>query len=312
MSKEAGKRTVFDVLGVGCNAVDYLCLIDAFPEEDTKMAVDTIETQGGGNVATGLVAVARLGGRAAFHAVIGNDEHRDEVIARLEREKINTDYVITKEGSNALACILINRQLNTRTIMYCKRTVPAFPPEEFNDELVQRSKVLLIDFYFPEASLRAAKAACELGLPVVIDAEKPSYVADAVLENCSHVIASRGFALNYTETDDGTGDKKLLMNFSECIKSPFVCITLGDRGAIAYERKDNRIYMQDAFAVEVVDTTGAGDVLHGAFAYFISLNYSSREALRWASACAAMKCRELGGRKGIPTMNQLKKFMADR
>jgi sulfofructose kinase len=302
----------FDVVGLGCNAVDHLCLMDLFPPEDQKTQVETIEMQGGGNVATALVAVTRLGGSAAYHAVVGDDSYRQSIEAAFKREKVNIDYLITKQGNNPLALILINRSRGTRTIMYTKRGVPSFSADEVEEELIARARVLLIDFYYPEASLEAARVARSAGIPVVVDAEKPSALAPDILSLCTHVIASCGFARHYTGVGEDAASETLLRAFADRLECSFVCITLGMEGAIAWNRDETRPFLQPAYAVATVDTTGAGDVFHGAFALLLARGRPHVEAVRYAAACSAMKCRSLGGRLGIPTMEQLTRFLEER
>jgi ribokinase len=309
MRERRGWDETFDVVGIGCNAVDYLCLMDRFPIEDEKMPVERIEMQGGGNVATALVAVTRLGGRAAYHAVIAEDHNRDGILQAFKRENVNTDHIKIKEGNNPLAIIFINRMSGSRTIMYSKRNVPIFQPDEVNRDLIRHSKAMLIDFDFPEAVLVATKTAREMNVPVVVDAEKPSPFAARILGNCTHVIASRGFAQYFTGIENETAEETLLDALSGRLKSPFVCITFGERGALAFDREMNRTFRQEAFKVETLDSTGAGDVFHGAFAFFMSRGYALEEVLRYSAACAACKCRQLGGRKGIPTLLQLEQFL---
>jgi sulfofructose kinase len=299
----------FDVVGLGCHAVDHLCLMDLFPPEDQKTQVEAIEMQGGGNVATALVTVTRLGGSAAFHAVVGDDPYRESIMVAFEKEKVNTDYLIVKQGSNPLALILINRKRGTRTIMYTKRGVPSLSADEVDRGLINRAKVLLIDFYYPEASLEAARIARTADIPVVVDAEKPSALAADILEMCTHVIASCEFARHYTGVAEESDHETLLRAFADRLKSPFVCITLGREGAVALNHHAARLFLQHAYTVDTVDTTGAGDVFHGAFAFFLARGETLEEAVRYAAACSAMKCRALGGRRGIPTMDELARFL---
>jgi sugar/nucleoside kinase (ribokinase family) len=302
---------MYDVLGVGCNAVDYLCPMDRYPIEDEKMQVDRIEMQGGGNVATALVAAARLGGSVAYHTVIAADHNTEWILASFKQEKVNTDHLIIKDGNNPLAVILINRSTGSRTILYSKRNVPTFQPDEVHGELIQHTKVLLIDFYFPEASLSASKIARSLHIPVVVDAEKPSPLAEQILGNCTHVIASRRFALHFTGMNQNTDEDTLLEEFFLRLESPFVCITFGERGALAIDRETNRTFRQEAFKVDTVDSTGAGDVFHGAFAYFLSREFTLEKIIKYAAACSACKCRQIGGRSGIPTLVELEQFMEE-
>ncbi len=309
MQKHRRGNEIFDVVGIGCNAVDYLCLMDRFPIEDEKMPVESIEMQGGGNVATALVAVTRLGGRATYHAVVANDHNRDGILQAFKRENVNTDHLIIRDGNNPLAIILINRLTGSRTIIYSRRNVPTFHPDEVDEELIRHSRVILIDFDFPEAVLVATETAREMNIPVVVDAEKPSPFAARILKDCTHVIASQGFAQYFTGMENETVENTLLEALSGRLGSPFVCITFGEKGALAFDREKNRTFRQEAFKVDTVDSTGAGDVLHGAFAFFLSRGYTLEEALRNSAACAACKCRQIGGRKGIPTLLEMEQFL---
>jgi ribokinase len=303
------RNTKYDVLGIGCNAVDYLCPMERYPIEDEKLQVEDIELQGGGNIATALVAVARLGGRAAYHTVIAEDQNTEWILSNFKREHVDIDHLIIKRGNNPLAFILINRSTGSRTILYSKKKVPGFQPDELHTDLIGRAQVLLVDFYFPEASLRACSIASSLNIPVVIDAEKPSHLADQVLLHCSHVIASRGFALQYCGVDSAVDGDVLLQKFAARLKSPFVCITLGENGALAYDRTTQTNFHQQAFKVDTVDSTGAGDVFHGAFAYFLSQDFTLQKAVEYAAAAAACKCRQIGGRSGIPNRDELELFL---
>ncbi len=303
---------MFDVLGLGSNCIDYLCLMDGYPTEDVKTEVDTIEMQGGGNIGTALVAVARLGGNAAYHGVVGNDEYRDRLFEELSRYGIDTQHVSFKEGKNHVAFILINRSNATRTIIYSKHNIPEFSPHEVNTDIITQTKVLLLDFFYEEVSLKASKFAKEHGVPVVIDAEWVCPHAKDIIANSSHLITSRNFALDFTDMGGSENMEEVIKKLSQIVGGCFICITLGDRGSISFDREKEKIFWQKPFIVDTVDTTGAGDVFHGAFCYFLSQGYSNEDAVRYSSACSAMKCRQLGGRRGIPTFNELLVFLGEK
>jgi len=302
---------LFDVLGIGCTAVDYLCLMDTYPVEDEKLEVDLIEMQGGGNVGTALVAVSRLGGTAAYYGVVGNDENKEKIIEGLKRDGVDTAQVTVKDGNNPRALILINRTKSTRTIVYSKRNVPLFGPGDINRESIRSAKVLLVDFFYVESSLAASEAAKRYGIPVVVDAERFTTLSSAVMRNATHIIASQGFAREFTGCSEHTDTEEVLKKFSLMTENSFICITLGKNGSLSLDRESGTIFSQKAYEVNVVDTTGAGDVFHGAFSFFLSRGYTPGQAVRYASACSALKCREVGGRKGIPTMKELMEFLKE-
>ncbi|MFW6181458.1 MAG: PfkB family carbohydrate kinase [Spirochaetota bacterium] len=302
---------MFDVVGVGCNAIDYLCLMPDFPDEDTKLEVDAIEMQGGGNIGTALVAVSRLGGSAAFCAAVGDDGYRGEVLDALREEGVDVSPVAVKAGANPRAFIMINRRRSSRTIIYTRKNVPPFMPEDLDPAVIASARVLLVDFYYPEASAAAAGMARRHGIPVVVDAESVPPQAGRVLERATHLVASLPFARRFTGLPGSTQPEQLLEALADSTGVPFTCITLGERGAVALG-PDRELIVQKAYPVKTVDTTGAGDVFHGAFSYALGRGWPERRALVLSAACAALKCESLGGRKGIPGMLRVEEFLRSR
>ena len=304
-----GKK--FDLLGIGSYCIDYLCSVSAYPTEDEKLKADDIDVQGGGNIATACVAVGRLGGAVCYHGSVGKDDLTEQIVSGLKKEGVSTEYVGIREGRNPLAFVVVNTANQSRTIIYFKEDIPRFGADDVDPELVRASKVLLIDFYHEEASLAASRIAREAGVPVIVDAEKDSPLAGDILANATHVVASQRFALRVIGKDSAADKRELVERFAQTVKSPNITVTLGKRGAVSLLKNGRRIIEQDAFDVDVVDTTGAGDVFHGAYALFLAQGYPDETILRRASACAAMKCRETGGRKGIPSQDELNGFLKD-
>ncbi len=303
------EEKLFDVLGIGAYCIDYLCLVEGYPLEDEKREALQIEVQGGGNVATACVCVSRLGGKACYHGVIGKDENTDTILDELDKDGVDIQYIDIKEGKTPLSFIIINRENSSRTIVYSQRQIPPFNPSDLNCELVMSCKVLLIDFYHEEASLKASIVARESGIPVVVDAERVTSLSHDIMRKATHIIASLNFATEFTGDSLDTDIKTILGKLLKKTVSPFVCITLGKRGAIFFDREKDRVIFQEAYDVDVADTTGAGDVFHGAYSFFLSKGYSIDEILRYSSACSALKCTKIGGRRGIPTMDELKMFL---
>ena len=273
-----------EVLGIGSFAIDFLCVTDGYPQEDEKMEVDTFEIQGGGNIATACVAAGRLGGNVCYHGAVGSDDNTKRILEELRQEKIDTDHIEIKKGKNPAAFVIINRKSSTRTIVYSKKQVPSFGFEDVDTGIIRDSRVLLIDFYYEKASLRASQEAKKLGVPVVLDAERITPLTDEILRNTSHVIASKSFAQEYTRSPREMDMEKVLDKFLKKTVCPFVFITLGSDGVIGFDRENNKKYSQDAFEIDVFDTTGAGDVFHGVFSLFLSRNYPIEEILKYSSA----------------------------
>ena len=300
---------LFDVLGIGAYCIDYLCSVDRYPLEDEKLKVENIEVQGGGNAATACVAVARLGGRVCYHGAIGKDDITDKILDGLKSEGVETKYIKCKEGNNPISFVIINKETDSRTILYRKKSIPHFTANEINPEAVYSSQVVLVDFYHEEAALEASRIAKQKGIQVVVDAEKTSSLSGQIMANASHIVASKDFASQFIKGKENIENRSLLDLFSEKTGGAYVTITLGSDGALTHVRDEARVIFQKAFSIEVADTTGAGDVFHGAYSYFLSKGYTIDDILRLAAACAALKCKKVGGRNGIPTMQELNQFL---
>jgi ribokinase len=303
---------MFDVIGVGCCAVDNLCVMDRYPVEDEKYEVEAIDLQGGGNIATALVTVARLGGSCCFHSVVGRDELEQRILGDLEREAVDVAHAVIKEGTNPYTFILINRNNSSRTIIYTTNGIAVLDPADLNPDLIRSAKVLLIDLFHAEASLEAARIARKAGVPVVLDAELIKPLSESVVAQATHLIPSRGFAVSFTDAGKDIDDRTLLDRLVAQTGAEFVAITLGSEGAICHDRVRGETFSQKAYRVDTLDTTGAGDVFHGAFCHFLARGRDLRDAVQYASACSAVKCRGLGGRKNIPTRAGLGEFLRSR
>jgi len=301
----------FDVLGIGTYCIDYLCFVSRYPQEDEKLEAREIEIQGGGNIASACVAASRLGGNVCYHGTIGEDGLTEQILNGLKSEGVDTTYVKTKEGRNPVAFVVVSAEKASRTILYLKKDIPAFCAEEVDPDLIKASRVLLVDFYHEEASLAASMIAQEADIPVVVDAEKDTPLALEIISNATDIIASEKFALRAVGMDSCINEWELLEQFAEKVNRPSVTITLGKRGSVCLAENGRRKIEQKAFCVDVVDTTGAGDVFHGVYALFLARGYRQEEIIELASACAAMKCRERGGRKGIPAHDELLGFLQE-
>ncbi|MBN2324621.1 MAG: hypothetical protein JXQ30_12870 [Spirochaetes bacterium] len=301
----------FDVLGIGTYCIDYLCFVSRYPKEDEKLEAEQIEIQGGGNIASACVAASRLGGSVCYHGTVGKDGLTEHIIKGLKNEGIDTAHVKIKKGRNPLAFVVVSKERASRTILYMKNEVPLFRAGDVDPALILASRVLLVDFYHEEASRAASVIAHEAGIPVVVDAEKDSPLAGEILSNATDIVASEKYALRAVGEDSCEDKWELLERLAEKLKRPSITITLGKRGSVCLAENGRKKIEQKAFRVNVVDTTGAGDVFHGVYALYLARGYRQEEILRLATACAAMKCREMGGRKGIPAQDELLRFIRE-
>jgi len=299
---------LIDVLGLGAVTVDFVGTVHAWPGKGVKTMLDSFAVCDGGLVGTALVASARLGGTVAFAGKLGQSEMARRALDSLRRESIDTSFVIETPGAEPIvAFILTDCTDGQRNIFWTRRNVQYPMPWEFADtNWHKRARVLLIDFESGHAGIEAARIAGQHGIPVVIDVERDEpHVAEAMGVS-SHVVVSEEFAGGYTGRRDIPGMLAALRSRPEQV----VIVTRGDKGCAGSSPEG--AFELPAFPVEVVDTTGCGDTFHGAFALALARGRDVVSAARFASGAAALCATKLGGRAGIPTAEQLKRFLSER
>ncbi|MGD9497995.1 MAG: carbohydrate kinase family protein [Armatimonadota bacterium] len=298
----------FDVIALGCCCWDYLGIIPRYPALDEKVAMSELSMQGGGQAGTGVAAVARLGGKAAIFGRIGDDEFGRHIRASFETEGVDTRWLVEVPGATSqFAFCAIDESSGKRTIFYIHGTQGKFAPEQLDREALLDCRCLLVDGHHNVAAAAAVGWAREAGVPVVLDLERPQAEDRTLISRASHPIVPERFALQLTGERELAAAAQALL----ALGPEVVVVTRGAEGSMAFTPEG--VIHQPALRVEpVVDTTGAGDVFHGAFAYGIALGYDLRTNLRFASAAAALKCRALGGRAGIPTMAQVQELLSAR
>lgn len=296
---------VFDVVGVGYSAVDYLGIVPNYPPTaDEKTELLELSMQGGGPTATALVALSRLGLKTSFIGKVGDDEFGKFMVSQLQKEGIDTSGVVMEKGTrSAFAFIIVEKGSGRRTILWTPPTVSPLLPAEINRQRILSARMLYIDGLMMDAALDSAKWAKEAGIIVFFDADTLNPQSVELLKFSDVAIASEQFAKAFTKSYNPVEASKRLQKFGPKITG----VTLGTRGSVCV--MDDQVYKQPAFKVEAVDTTGAGDVFHGAFAYGLLQAWNLQRIMAFASAVAALKCTKLGGRPGIPTLNQALEFL---
>jgi sulfofructose kinase len=292
------------VVGLGQCSLDYLMVVDGYPREDTKQEVADWMVQGGGPVATALVSLSRLGIETAFMGIVSDDEAGGEIRRGLVREGVDVTYMVERRGGRSqTAFITINRERGTRTILWQRPTVRSIEPSEVGKDFLDGAAFLLLDSLFGSASLKAAEMAIEAEIPVMVDAGRVREGTEELLHHSDYIVASEEFAGEYGGTPE-----EALRRLEE-FKPKAATVTLGDRGSMTISAGE--ISHQPAFDVDVVDTTGAGDVFHGGYIYGLLQGWEIKKTVKFASAFAGLKCREVGGREGIPTLQETMQFMKE-
>ena len=298
----------FDCIGFGMNAVDYLSILDPYANLDEKVEVVESSMQGGGPVPTAMVTLAKLGAKVAYIGKIGNDPEGRFVKAELEKEGVNTDYlIIDKESKTAKAFIWVDKKTGKRTVALDKTQLNDTKISELKFLNSVSTRFLHIDAREREINIFLAKWAKKLGAKVSLDVGSLRSGVESVFPFVDHLIVSKRFACGITKLSDPFSACKELM------KKGFetVVVTIGEDGCIcgSCQRRGDKIFHSPGFSVKVVDTTGAGDVFHGAFIYGFIKKWNLKKTAQFANACATMKCRKLGGRAGIPDFDEVTAFI---
>jgi len=296
------------VLGLGAVTVDFVGTVPTWPDRGVKTMLDCLTICDGGLVGTALVAVSRLGGKAAFAGKLGRSEMARRAVDALRHESVDISFVIeTKDAEPIVALILIDRTGGQRNVFWTRQNVQYPMPGEFPDqEWVRKARVLLIDFESGQAGIEAARIARRHRIPVVIDVERDEpHVAEAMRVS-SHIIVSEEFAGGYTGRRHVAAMLAALRSDPEQV----VIVTRGEKGCVGVSNSGD--FSLPAFKVGVVDTTGCGDTFHGAFALALARGQDLVPAARFASGAAALCATQVGGRFGIPTADQLEQFLAEQ
>lgn len=297
----------YDVLGWGAVAIDDLIYVDHHPEPDSKIAVRDELRQGGGLTATALVAVARLGGRASYAGVLGDDDLSRDAVAGLEAEGVDCSLALRQEGAGPIhARVIVDRSNGGRCILANRMRCVQRPDEAITPTLLRQTRVLFVDSTASESGLRGAQVARQLGIAVVADIEHShSAAAEALMAAVDHCIVGEEVAAAATGVADPAEAARMLAGHGYACAA----VTAGARGAW-YSIGGGPVQHQPAFAAPVVDTTGCGDVFHGVYALCLARGIPLPEAMRLASGAAALKATRPGGRAGIPTWEALTAFLA--
>lgn len=299
----------YDVIGIGCCAFDMVLEVDHYPGPDEKLGGLPMRCQGGGLIATALVAVARLGGSCAYLGPLGDDYFAQFCVDDFRREGVDTSLISQVQGcSVAVAVVIACPEAGTRMIVAAARDVPTFPAADVPEDVIRMSRVLHVDNYHPAAALKAAEVARSCGVKVTMDLEYGSDDLDGFLGLGDYVIVPREFTRRRYGLDTAEEGARALFEETAPQGGQAAIVTAGSSGSFAVW--PGGALHQPAYRINVVDTTGCGDVFHGAFALGLARGWEMEKLLPFASAVAALKCRELGGRAGIPGEREVREFLA--
>jgi sulfofructose kinase len=278
-----------DVLCVGHASYDLIFSVSRHPGADEKIVADSLLSCGGGPAANAAVCVAKLGLTSAFAGYLGRDLYGDKHCREFNDYGVDTQLVVRGVFPTPLSTILVKPD-GKRCLINYKGDTQALPADALNLSCVP-AKAVLFDGHEPAISLPLADKARRANIPTVLDAGSVHQGTLALMSRVDYLVCSEKFAVQYAGDE-----RKALSRLAEL--APNVVVTLGERGLIW--QRGNEQGVVPAFPVAAVDTTGAGDAFHGAFAAALAAGMEWRMLLQYASAAGALCCMQMGARLGLP------------
>lgn len=289
-----------DVVGVGINATDTIIRLPRFPASDSKIELLSAEVTPGGQVASAMVACKRWGLSARYVGKIGDDSAGKLQQREMEPEGVEAHWIVAPGCASQIAFILVDDSSGERTVLWKRDPAIALRPSDLKRDWISGARVLLVDGHDTEAAAQAARWAREEGIAVVGDFDNLYPGVQDLLQYVDFPITSEDFPQRLTGESNLL--KSLPMIFSE-FNCRLIGATLGRLGALAWDGK--RFLLCPGFCVQAVDTTGAGDIFHGAFVYALVRGWPIEEVLEFSCAAAALNCTAPGARGRIASLDEI-------
>jgi sulfofructose kinase len=300
----------FDVVAFGLNSIDLVAVVAEYPPPNSKQRLQRFARMPGGQMATAAATCARLGLRASYIGAFGDDDLGELSRSTLVKEGVDIAAARTVRGAtNQFAVILVDARSGERTVLWDRHPALATSAGAVPEAAVTAGRVLMVDCHETAAAAQAARFARAAGIPTVSDIERVRPGIADLLQHLDVVITAQEFPAAFTGHEDlGRAIRIIAREFS----APLVCVTLGAEGSLAWCQ--GREIRTRAFAVDCVDSTGAGDAFRGAFAAACLLQPGAdvESALDYANAVAALNCRGLGARGGLPTRAEVEQLLVAR
>ncbi len=306
----SGSDRPFDVVGFGLNSIDLLTVVAEYPASNTKQRLQRFARLPGGQIATAMATCARLGWRARYIGSFGDDD-----LGALSKESLTSvgvDITAARTvagATNQFAVILVDGRSGERTVLWDRDPALTTEPVDVPRDAIVSGRMLIVDCHQTAASAQAARYAREARMPTIIDVEKVRPGIADLLQNIDAIIAAQEFPTALTGHED---PGRALAAMGREFGAAVVTVTLGPEGSLTW--CNGREIRTPAFQVDCVDSTGAGDVFRGAFAAgcFRSPEGELEDVLTYANAVAALNCRALGSRGGIPTPEEVEQLLLPR
>jgi sulfofructose kinase len=295
------------ILCIGMPVRDLTFRVGGVPGRGSKENATHFDEICGGNALNAAIGIARLGGRASVCGPMGDARETSSrfIFDKLAHEGIETNHLLHMPGLvTPISAVLVDPS--------GERTIVTFRDPELWKVKLPATETLLDDCAAILTESRCAGFCTELcaeavrrGIPVIVDVDRAMSLREGLLNASSHLVFS---SEPLQETADVTDDAQALKKIAKLTPS-FLAGTRGPRGTIWLDEKGT-IQETPAFPVHTVDTLGAGDVFHGAFALAVTEKQELRQALRFASAAAALKCTRFGGAYAAPQRAEVEAFLS--
>jgi sugar/nucleoside kinase (ribokinase family) len=288
------------VVGIGQAAVDHLAVVDRYPDPEAKAELAGFSLQGGGAVANALSTLAGFKVSSAFIGKLSDDDFGRFSMRGLSSMGIEMSRTVVQPGRlSPFAFIVVERETGRRTTFFTNGNVDPLTPDELDLSVLEGAELLLVDGLQPQAQIRAAEEARRLNVKVVLDAGNIREGMGELVALADVLLASERYASEVAprgELEDS------LIELSR-MGPRVVVVTLGKEGSIGLE--GDKLVHQPPLQVDVVDTTGAGDVYFGGYAYGLLQGWPLERCMQVASAAAGLSCRELGARAALPSVDEV-------
>jgi sulfofructose kinase len=300
-SKPRSKNPV--VVGVGINATDTVIRLPHFPTLDSKVEITSAEVKAGGQVASAMVACQRWGLGVRYVGKVGDDAAGRFQMEEMRREGVEAHWITAPGRASQSAFILVDEPSGERTVLWKREPGIALEPGDIQREWISGAAALLVDGHDTTAAAQAARWAREDNIPVLADFDNRYPGVEVLLQFADFPITSKDFPERLT------GERELLKSLP-MIFAKFKCrltgATLGRLGVLVWD--GTQFLLCPGFRVNAIDTTGAGDIFHGAFLYGLVQGWEVKETLEFGCAAAALNCEALGARGGIRPIAEIDKL----
>jgi ribokinase len=305
MVEDQQGRMSIAVVGLGQVCVDYRGIVPFYPKEDSKIELISLFSVVGGPAAVAMMCLSRLGVRTALIGSIGDDHFGNMIVQALSKRGVfYEDLKHTAGASSQFAFILVTAGSGARTILWTRGSAPHLRADEVNLMPYRSARILHVDGLMTEAACEAARQARKMGMTVVMDAGTFRDGSRELVSMVDVLIASETFALPLVPYGAGVEDQ---LSALKALGPRDVVITLGQRGSVGLS--GGVVYREEAYKIKAIDTTGAGDVYHGAYIYGLLQGWDMPACMRFASAAAALKCAAPDPLDALPGLDAVSTLM---